>query len=134
MATISEDIAREIGLSIIKGIPDIDIANNLCNGNISIVRGIAYGNTWQHLFSDEERKLIELTRKGNIISIEDKHELCRFYENNKNYYSGYGSTSKLVSDAMKSIGLDSDDIRKFRVAKRLYYRYESPEITCLYNY
>ena len=134
MAIIDSDIAREIGMAIINGIPDRDIANMYCNGNLEIVRNIAYGRTWNHIFNDNEKALISLSRRGNIISDEDRHSLCKFYEANSKDYSGYGSTTRLVKDSLISIGLDPNDIRIFRVAKRLFYRYESDEITNLYNY
>lgn len=134
MSVISESAARNIGLDIIAGIPDHDIANKYCNGNISIVRGIAYGNTWQHLFSETEKLAIANTRRGNIITIDDRHSLCAYYQNNKDNYSGGRIASKIIKDAMISIGLDPGDVQKYRVAKRLYYKYESPEITSKYNY
>lgn len=133
-ALLSDAIAYQIGMDIINGVPDLDIANKYCSGNISIVRGIAYGQTWQHLFSEEEKKLIALTRRGNIISKEQRHRLCQFYQDHNHEYTGHRHVSFIVRDAMLSIGLDPNDIRKDRVAKRLYYRCESPEITSLYTY
>lgn len=105
-----------------------------CNGNMHIFRNIIYGRTWQHLFSDSEKEAIAKTRKGNIISIENKHALCKFYQTNISKYSGRRIASKLIRDAMLNIGLDPDNDREYRVAKRLFYRYESPEITQLYKY
>lgn len=135
MASISELDAKAIGLALIEGkLSDYDIANKYCNGNISIVRGIAYGNTWTHIFSEEERIAISKTRRGNIISTADRHLLCKYYQDNITNYNGRQKASKIIKSAMLSIGLDPYDIQKYRVAKRLYYRYESPEITSIYNY
>lgn len=133
-AIITKDIAYEIGLRIIEGIPDRIIAEELCDGNLSIVRGIAYGNTWSHIFSDNEKYLIAKSRRGNIISIDERHSLCKFYQDNKSLYTGSRIASRIITDAMTSIGLDAKDVQKYRVAKRLYYKYESHEITKLYNY
>lgn len=133
-SSLTDKDARIIGEMIIAGVPDIEIANKICNGNINIVREIAYGRTWSHLFTEDEKHAIAISRKGNIISIENKHKLCKFYQENINNYTGYGKTSNLIKDALKFIGLDNSDDRIFRVAKRIFYRYESPEITSLYKY
>lgn len=133
-ASISNNDARKIGEMIMQGIPDYNIADEICNGNINIVRDIAYGKTWYNLFTEEEHKIISETRKGNIISIENKHKLCELYQLNAHKYTGYGKVSRLIKDSLIAIGIDPNDDSIFRVAKRLFYRYESPEITKLYMY
>ena len=134
MASITNNDAREIGLMIIAGIPDRDIANQKCDGNISIVRNIAYGNTWSNVFTEEEKMAIALTRRGNALSTNERHAICAFYQENHTKYTGYGSVSSIVRDSLISIDKDPNDIKIFRIAKRLYYRYESDEITSLYIY
>lgn len=133
-ASITDRDARMIGEMLMNHIPDKIIADSICNGNINIVREIAYRRSWTHLFTEYEHELISKTRRGNIISIDDRHSLCKYYECNKNKYSGYGKVTKLVKDALNNIGLDYNNNSIFRIAKRLYYRYESPEITTLYDY
>lgn len=133
-ASITNIEARRIGEMLMQGIPDQGIANDICHGNINIVRDIAYGRTWYNLFTEEEHEIIAKTRKGNIISVEDKHRLCKLYQLNLNKYTGYGKVTKLIKDSLIEIGLDATDDSILRVAKRLFYRYESPEITELYKY
>lgn len=133
-AILNESEVRTIVDMVLNGVPDKEIINSICNGNASIFRDIIYRNTWSHIISDEEMYKISLTRKGNIISIEDRHNICRFYENNNTLYSGYGSISNMARDAIISINKDPNNMSIFRIAKRLYYRYESPEITKNYKY
>lgn len=134
MAVITYEQARAIGTAIINGIPDIEIANIICNGNMNIVRDIAYGRTWNNVFSNEEKEAIKLTRKGNIISLKERHAICKFFEDNKDFYNGYGSIKAMIRDSISSINKDPYDEKIYRIANRLYYKYESPEITCLYKY
>lgn len=132
-AVINEATARLIAILIIQGLSDKDIADALCNGNISIVRNIKSGNTWRHLFTESQLTLMRSHIRTHNISDNDRHLICKYYQDNHNAYNGYGSITKMAKDALISIGYDVNDAN-LRIAKRLYYRYESPEITSLYNY
>ena len=132
-AIINENIARSIFNLICQGLSDKEIANILCNGNSSIVYNIRCGKTWSHLFTQSELDFMKSTIRTHNISDQDRHRLCKFYQDNSLYYNGYGSVTKLIKDGLIHIGYDLSD-KNIRSAKRLYYKYESPEITKLYNY
>ena len=133
MAIIDEGKARMIAAMIIWGYNDYYIANALCNGNVDIVRNIKSGKTWSHLFTENQLNLMRSKIRTHKIQDSDRHLICKYYQDNKNLYTGYGSVSKMAKDALLNIGYEINDTN-FRIAKRLYYRYESPEITSLYNY
>ena len=132
-AILNENKVRKIVELLLNGYSDNYIIDNICDGNKSLFREIVYGHTWTYLISEDEMNKISLTRKGNIISIDDRNNLCKFYQDNKSNYNGYGSITKMINDAIKYYNLDNNE-SIFRIAKRLYYRYESPEITCKYTY
>ena len=133
MAIIDEGKARMIAAMIIWGYNDYYIANTLCNGNVDIVRNIKSGKTWSNLFTENQLNLMRSKIRTHKIQDSDRHLICKYYQDNKNLYTGYGSVSKMAKDALLNIGYEINDTN-FRIAKRLYYRYESPEITSLYNY
>lgn len=133
-SVINENTAIEIAIMLLCNYNHQFIADTLCNGNISIVREILYGRTWSHLFTKEFMNSLSLIKRGNIISIDDRHNICNFYQLYIDKYNGYGSVTKIIKDAIVYIGKDPNDDKIFRVAKRLFYRYESPEITSCYNY
>ena len=85
---------------------------------------------------DLSRKLRELIIP-TILSIQDKHRICNFFQNNNiNSIFGenkYGSVTKYIHYTLNSLNIE-DNESTFRMCKRLYYRYQDPEITNLYNY
>lgn len=133
-ALITEEQAKIIIEMLKRKIPDQEIANAVCFGNISIVRCIAYGNTWSYLISEEDMNIIRSDRKGNYIPYEIKCGICNFYQNNSYNYSGYGSSTKLIKDALIYNNLDPNNKTLFRIAKRLFYRHQDDDITSKYFY
>lgn len=129
-ASINEEDAKNIGKMLIsKKYTDEEIFQSINCNNINIVRDIAKGNTWSHLFTEEELYVMKSTRRGNYISIEDKHSICKIFEQ----YKSYDKVIDFIKFALDSLKLENSD-RNIRIAKRLYYKYDNPEITLLYNY
>ena len=131
-SVISEYQALAISDMLIRGYDKEDILMVIPNANISIIREIAFGRTWKYLFSESVVNAMKHSYLNALTDL-DRHSICSFYQDNDNKYSGYGSVSAIARDALSSLGLDITD-RNFRIAKRLYYRYDSPEITCNYKY
>lgn len=132
-AKITEaDVYRIYELLISNQYTDIQIAEML-SVTPTIVRLIANGETWRHLFTDEQRTQMASTRYGHIIDDQQMHSICRYFQNNIHRFSGYGAVTALVKEALISNGLVIND-STIRKAKRLYYRRENPDITSLYNY
>ena len=130
---ISETGAKRIGELLMLGYSDNDIINIVENSNKSIISDIATGRTWSYLFSTDELKLLQATRRGSYISIEDKHKICKYYQEHNYVFEGYGKVSNLARKALEMIGLELSN-RNIAIAKRLYYRYDNPEITSNYDY
>lgn len=132
---ISEKDAYNIGkLLLTRMYTDDEIMSIVKNcTNKEIIRNIANGKTWRYLFTDKELSIMKLSREGNRLTIEELHKICKFYEDNKNLYSGYGSVKQISIDALKHINLPITDTF-LRLAKRLYYKYDNKNICNLYNY
>ena len=81
-------------------------------------------------FSDNELEIMKSTRRGYYINDQEKHQICLFFQNNAKIFN---KVIDLVKASLLNINLELSD-RNIRIAKRLYYRYDSPEITSLYNY
>lgn len=129
-ATITDDIAREIGeLIMSKKYSDSQISI-MTGVNESIVKSIANCLTWRHLFSNNELEIMKSTRRGYYINDQEKHQICLFFQNNAKIFN---KVIDLVKASLLNINLELSD-RNIRITKRLYYRYDSPEITSLYNY
>lgn len=129
-ATITDSIAKQIkDLIINTNYTDKEISE-MMNVPESIIKSIANGSTWAHLFTQEELTLMKSTRRGYYISNEQKHSICSFYQENS---CNYNKIILLVKAALTNINLECTE-RNIRIAKRLYYRYDSNEITSLYNY
>lgn len=133
MAKITELDAIKIYNLIISGKSDIEISN-IINCNTSIIREIALGYTWKHLFTEEQLSNMRKTRKGNKLPTEYKHAICKYYENNINKYEGmYGKATALMNDALFELGLDNNQFNH-NIAHRLYYKLQDNDITSQYNY
>ena len=76
---------------------------------------------------------MKLTREGNRLTNEEIHSICKYYEDNIDLYSGYGSVKRIVIDALSNAHLPLTD-SMFRSASRLYYKRDSKDICDLYNY
>lgn len=131
-AIISEEEAIQIADLIMEGMKTNEILKYFPYANESIIYNLAVGNTWSFLFHPDfidEMKAMYL----DTLSIRNKHLICQFYQAHKFDEVRYGSVSNKVRGALEYIGYPYTD-RYFKIAKRLYYRYDNPEITSLYDY
>lgn len=130
---INEMQAKQIGELLIQKYNDEEIMKMTNCPNKEIIRNIATGNTWSYLFTDDELSKMLSTRQGHRLSVGQKHQICKYFEDNKTKYNGYGKVIKLSKEALLNLGLDITDTN-LRYTKRLYYKYDNPEIGNLYNY
>lgn len=132
-ALITENDAINISNMIIEGYSDEYIANCIgCNKNI--VREIALGRTWTYLFNNNILNAMKMTRTGYLISEEEKHRICKFYEDNINKYIMDNKKVKHITEAaLLYCGIKINDTT-IRIARRLFYRYQNPGITNQYKY
>ena len=131
-----QDVYKIINLAL-SGYNLEQIVQIIPNSNESIIKDILLGRTWRNIIDDDlSRKLRELIIP-TILSIQDKHRICNFFQNNNiNSIFGenkYGSVTKYIHYTLNSLNIE-DNESTFRMCKRLYYRYQDPEITNLYNY
>lgn len=133
MAKITSYNALHIYDLIIAGYND-DQISSIIGCSKSIVREIALGHTWKHLFSNEQLLAMRSTRKGNIFPNELKHAICNYYQNNiNNYTKKYGRATKLINGALDSLGLENNQFN-YNISHRLFYRLQDNEITSQYKY
>lgn len=125
---ISEKDAILICKLLLDGKSD-EYISSVIGCNKSIIFMIANGETWSHLFTESELSTMLSTRRGNFISTEYKHKLCEFFQNNKFKYK---KVISMCRDALYCLNLELSE-RNIRIAKRLYYKYDNPEIGDLYN-
>lgn len=131
---ITSDTAYYIGqLLLSRNYTDDEIISLTDCPNKEIIRNIANGKTWSHLFTEDQINIMKLSREGKRLTDDEIHSICKYYENNNHLYSGYGSVKKISIDALSSINLPITDTF-IRLAKRLYYKYDNKNICNLYNY
>lgn len=125
---ITENEAKRISNLILLGYSNKQISN-IIGCSQRIVKNIAYGKCWSYLFDDKCLNEILLTR--NYMSDEIKHAICKFFQDNKEI--NYGTVKNLCIFALQNANFEIND-KSLRIAKRLYYRYQNPDITNLYLY
>lgn len=131
---ITSDTAYTIGkLLLSRRYTDDQIISLTGCPNKEIIRNIANGNTWSHLFTNDELTIMKLSRAGKRLTNEEIHSICKFYEDNIHLYSGYGSVKRIVIDALSAVHLPITD-SMYRLASRLYYKRDNKDICSLYNY
>lgn len=101
--------------------------------NYETLIGIISGNVWNYLFTNEQRSLMRLGRRGYNVSIKDKENICKYYEDNKPEILKYGDATKLVKGALIYLNIEVT-ATNLRIAKRLFYRHQDADITAKYNY
>lgn len=133
MRVINEKDALEISNLLINGYSDQDIAN-MFSCSLDVVRGIAFGKTWTYLFDDITLNKMKKLRKDYSITEQQKHDICKFYQlNSSNYIRNYGKAKRISQDALLNTNIPINDTN-IRIARRLYFRLQNPEITNLYIY
>lgn len=129
-AKINSDDAIKIKKLILGGYDNSYILSLIPNANNNIISSIIHGNSWKHLFTDEDINMMKNIRNQIILSDYQKHQLCKFFQDNPNICK---TTKDYIILAINSIGVQYSD-PVFRIAKRLYYKYQDDDITSLYNY
>lgn len=134
MAKLSENDVIKIYNMLINGFDDNSIVNTIPNCNKHMIRLIANGKTWSYLFNNDQINAMKATRNGNYISDNYKHLICKYYQNNIHRYENFYNKAKLIThDALNYLGIEIND-RSIRIARRLLYRLQNPEITNNYIY
>ena len=126
-AILTEKEVKNIFNMVLKGMSTSNIANEL-GCSTSEVRSIINGATWSNVFSKEELAIMKNIRC--YMSDNIKHKLCLYYQDNIN---NFNSVIELCTNALLYANFEIND-KSLRIAKRLYYKYQNPEITSLYNY
>lgn len=129
-AKITSDDAIKIKDLIIQGYDNSYILSAIPNANDSIIYSIIHENTWRHLFTDNDINMMKNTRHPVILSDYQKHQLCKFFQD---YPNTCRTTKDYIILAIENIGVPYSD-SVFRLAKRIYYKYQDDDITSLYNY
>ena len=131
--TITASFAREIGDLLLQGYSYQEVITITGFNNVNIIRAISKGETWSHLFTEEELLKMRVMFKTKFISDEQIHGICKFFQDNKDKYK---HKSELIRNAMKSVGLDSSNNGYYQSVSRIYYHtYKYAEnISKLYNF
>lgn len=137
---IDESTARKIGEMLIAGYDADYLANIYTNGNKRIVYSIRTTETWSHLFSEEEKTILRSLVFKRNLSDDDRHRICQCFEKYTYPFTnliganiGKIKVTEFCIAILEYLGIEASN-KNIRTAKRLYYRYQSPEITSLYNY
>jgi hypothetical protein len=134
-AKLNQAQVLQISNLIISGKSDDEICSIIgCDCTKEMIRSIAHGNTWRHLFTDEQLNAMLKTRKGSIFPTELKHSICKFYQDKASSYPFFnGRVKNIITDALLYHGLEVNQFN-YNIVHRLYYRLQNPDITSLYNY
>ena len=133
-AKITEEDAKEIVNLALRGFSDEIINEKFPNISLQEIRLILNGKEWKYLFSDNTINTIREMRNPTILSDKNKHSICKYYQDNiSNFSQGYGAVKAFVLDALNFNNIEINE-STYRMAKRLFYKYQDPEITSIYNY
>ena len=130
----STDALKIIDLAL-NGLSDEEILIQVPNANISIISNIVLGNTWTNIISKDKIDKIKSIRHPEILSYQQKHMICKYYQDNIKYdmINTYGYVTNFVKQTLIDLFGNYTD-STFRMAKRLFYRYQDDDITSLYKY
>lgn len=130
------DVQNIISLAL-QGYGNKEIAK-MYGGNESSISALCQGQTWSHIATPEVVAQIHEARWPTILTDEQKHMLCLFYQNHPletvvEYY--HGAKKMYVEIAMQQCGIPYTESR-YRIAARLFRKTkgQDPEIVSQYNY
>lgn len=132
-AKLTNDKVLDIVNMVINKIPDKVIFEKYPNINIQLLDNLIYGRTWNNIISEEMLYLMKNSRSTIILTNEQKHLICNYFQNNPKIYTYHGSVKDYIIQTLSYLNIQIND-STFRMAKRLYYKYQDPEITSQYNY
>lgn len=132
-AKINSDQAKLISTMVIEGYSDEDILDIIPEANYNIIHEIIFGRTWTSLISEQEIIMMKNIRYPLILTIEQKHSLCKYYQDYPLMENFKGAKKNYITQALINLNIPLTD-STFRMAKRLYYKYQDFNIVSLYNY
>lgn len=132
-AKLTDNQVIDIVNMIINKATDEDILRKYPNINKNIISDIIYGNTWNNIVSEEMIFKMKLARNIIILTIDQKHLICNYFQNNPKIYNYKGAVKDYIINTLTSLNIPLND-STFRMTRRLYYKYQDLEITSLYNY
>jgi len=132
-AKLTNDQVLDIFNMVINGNSDEIIIKKYPKINQSIISDIIYGNTWNSLITPEMVHRMKIARNIIILTIEQKHLICNYFQNNPKIYNYKGAVKDYIIQTLLSLNIPLND-STFRMARRLYYKYQDLDITSLYNY
>lgn len=133
LSKITTNDAINISKMVLSGYSNEQIISEIPNCNESIITQIILGNTWNSVIDNETVTLMRNIRYPEILTETDKHRICKYYQDIKLPIKYYGSTKYYIENCLYNLGININE-STFRMAKRLLYKYQDPEITSLYNY
>ena len=132
-AKLTNDQVLDIVNMVINKIPDKFIFEKYPNINSSLLSNIIYGKTWNNLISPDLVQQMKNTRIVIILTNQQKHLICNYFQNNPKINNYKGSVKDYIIQTLSFLNIPIND-STFRMTKRLYYKYQDPEITSQYNY
>jgi hypothetical protein len=132
MAKLTNEQVLDIVNMIINKVPDKIIFEKY-SINISLLDKLIYGKTWNNIITPEMIQQMKESRTIIILTNEQKHLICNYFQNNPKIYNYKGSVKDYIIQTLSCLNIPIND-STFRMTKRLYYKYQDSEITSLYNY
>jgi hypothetical protein len=132
-AKLNESDVLKIYDLMINGYND-DQISSIIGCEKQLIPNIGNGRTWSYLFTNDQLNAMKRTRVGSFISTEQKHSICKFYEDNILSYNCYYNRAKLITEAaLLNAGIEISD-KSIRIARRLFFRLQNNDITNQYRY
>lgn len=132
-AKLTSDQVAYICKMILDGFSDEQIILKYPFINSDIIRSIVYGRTWTSFVNENVRQSMINVRTKIILTTEQKHALCKYYESNHFIKTHKGDVKNYIISSLYACSIDIND-STFRIAKRLFYKYQDFDITSKYNY
>ena len=99
----------------------------------STINCIINKRRWEEVITDQMMyQMIHIRHPEKLLDYQ-KHALCYFYQTFPFIKENKGDFKNYILNAMNYCKIEINN-SYFNQAKRLYYRYQDPEITSLYNY
>lgn len=80
---------------VLKGYSNEEIIDIVPNSNDNIIKEIIFGRTWNSVVSVDIVNLMKNTRYPVILTVEQKHQICKYFESNP-INSIYKGTKKII--------------------------------------
>jgi hypothetical protein len=131
---LNESKVKEIVKMALDGYSDEQINLKFPEVTLQSIRLILLGKEWTNIVPKEAIDQIREQRMPTILNDQQKHSICKYYQDNiDSFVPGYGKAKLFVNDALTNSQIEINE-STFRMAKRLFYRYQDSEITNQYSY